>query len=252
MRLKDNHLLKISSVIVMSLGIAFGAIAEMLQPTALGIGTNATVNFGNQTLDAAYAVRLRFICAKGTYVDKCGNDEIGFNWLRPLYIDGVATRNYYEAANTQSKRYEKMREVFSNTNPQIGVTFKESNQISTASYEQVRDDRNKILNYFCSDLDAIRCKSCPNNAKVEASTVSVTTVSTDVTNNTIVSGWNIRTFADCYLDEFEDTTGTYVYQNGTDNAEKCYFGETGSSRIYQGANVTERTNVINEISNDIP
>ena len=44
------------------------------------------------------------------------------------------------------------------------------------------------------------------------------------------------------MDEFEDSTGTYVYQDGiSTDAEKCYYGQSGVIRIFQGTDFTEAT-----------
>ncbi|MBR0212467.1 MAG: hypothetical protein IJQ55_02565 [Alphaproteobacteria bacterium] len=254
MQHNNKYSFKNLGVIAMLFGITFYASADMMQADMANfmaariedsIGTSTTTTFGNMSLNILAVFRPKTLCEEGTYLEKCGNQTIGFNWLKSIDINDTPTRNYYDAAATISKKYEKMREVFSSTG-NVGATFKDSsNQTTQASHAEVVDDRNRILNYFCSDLDDVHCAPCPNNGKVDASIAYTNTNSTDVTSTVNVFSWNIRTFADCYMDEFEDSTGTYVYQNGTsEDAERCYYGQSGFPRIFLGTDVVEAVQVM--------
>ena len=261
MQHNHTHLFKISGVIAMLLGVTFDTSADMvhidnnmLQMDVANVmaarlednvGTTTDVPFGSETIPVTVLTSPRVLCAEGTYLEKCGTNKIGFNWLKSICFNNDTTncsRNYYGAASIlNSGLYKKMREVFSSTDD-ISITYKDTdNNISNASHDDVVDDRKKILNFYCNPFtDTITCKACPNNAKVEPSIVYTLNISSSISNTVNVWSWDIRTFADCYMDEFEDSTGTYVYQDGiSTDAEKCYYGQSGVIRIFQGTDVVE-------------
>ena len=262
MQHKYTHLFKISGIIAGLLGITFDTSADMVQPNAnnvtnvmaSSIGTATNITFGSTTIQATMLTSPRVLCAEGTYLEKCGTNKIGFNWLKSICFNNDTTnctRNYYGAASIlNSGLYKKMREVFSSTDD-ISITYKDSdNNQNIASHEEVVTDRENILTYFCEPSpDRVTCKACPNNAKVDSSVVYVLNVASTISNNVIVDSWNIHTIADCYMDEFEDSTGTYVYQDGiSTDAERCYYG--GFSKEWQGTNVIEL--VVPTVTEEIP
>ena len=256
MRRNHSYLFKIPGLVVALTGVIFGAVADMVQPPS-----TATTNALNATLTIAYdediptnaitvtpsvltyQTTIRTLCPEGQYVAKCGNNTIGFNWLKSVCLDleeddldpdtcQNSTRNYFSAVSVL-KLYEQMRDVFSSETDQSIPYKDENNHIQYASHDDVLNDRQNILGYMC-DINTITCAPCPNGAKVEPSTVAV------LASSNFVNKWNIRTFADCYMDEFEDSTGSYVYvQNGSTTPEKCYYGESGNSRIFSGTNIVE-------------
>ena len=142
MQHNNRYLLKNLGVIAILFGITFYASADMVQPGDTNmadmtmesasaarvedsIGTDITTTFGTMSLNVLAIFRPKILCEEGTYLEKCGNETIGFNWLKSININNTPTRNYYDAAATISKKYEKMREVFSSTG-NVSATFKDN------------------------------------------------------------------------------------------------------------------------------
>ena len=77
------------------------------------------------------------------------------------------------------------------------------------------------------------------------STIARSTVEEDTycTGKILWDTWNVHTIADCYMNEFEDSTGSYVYvpnnithpENAADAKLTCYYSQTvtGSSLYYK-------------------
>ncbi|MBR4624181.1 MAG: hypothetical protein IKO56_01430 [Alphaproteobacteria bacterium] len=243
---KHSYFFKIFGVAIVLCGIVSGASAESVHPDD-NVQNNFDINEVNSIavddndvndndninlpyLEAQIMYQQKVICAEGTYLKKCGNTEIGFNLLKPMYNSNNTrlTRNYYGATrNNDLSRYEQMRKVFTGTEP---VPYKdENNETQIASNADVVRDRETILDYFCDPFDDTivkQCAPCPGDAKVASSYIKTSPL------NTSVEEWHINTLADCYLDEFQDSTGKYVYVPSNENFEtssgaKCYY--TGST-----------------------
>ena len=181
------------------------------------------------------------ICPEGQYVYKCGNYRVGFNWLKSatfptqdnnnnnnnnnsVSIDTVTTNNYY-INGTTLELFEQMRKFF---NQASNDTIEDINSLQVQATEY-RQDRELILNSLCHpSTSSISCASCPNSATVEATTVEL-----DGNNQTIERSWNFHTIADCYMEEFTDSTGTYNYvQPSTNNdSAKCYYTNTNPDAL---------------------
>lgn len=178
---------------------------------------------------------IKTVCPRGQYVYKCGNYRVGFNWLKSAgfpelqtILSGstngyTTTKNYY-VGDTTLELFEQMRNFFNGTNT---VLSKNENSVSPVSPVA---DRELILNYLCHPATStITCALCPNNANVPATTVEL-----DDDNKTIEGTWDFHTFADCYMDEFEDSTGTYIYRlestEGQQSA-KCYYTNTDPNAL---------------------
>lgn len=182
------------------------------------------------------------LCDAGEYVAQCGDYRVGFNWLKraklpdpenpsETIINYKETLDYYVDEDVLSL-FTRMRIFFGNENELMldnnGIPFDPNT---------IKKDREAILNNLCHPSDSkakIICKPCPNDAKVESSTVAL-----DENYLTIQGSWNFHTIADCYMKQFEDTTGIYFYvpddlpagvtfDNATfpDNAESCYYTNT--------------------------
>lgn len=208
--------------------------------------TNTIVQEQLQTLKPASSIAqkelTRKLCSSsGYYVASCNNYRVGFNWLRSAKVPDLeqsnqnlivyhTTNDYYSDDDDILTLFKKMRIFFGH--------YQEPAVIS-ASDEDIKKDREAILNNICNpnnDNIKIYCEKCPNdNSKVPPSTVDLDG------NNSIISGsWNFYTIADCYMDKFEDSTGTYFYvpdnipnlENADlEHSEKCYYTNTNPNAL---------------------
>lgn len=228
---------------------------------AVGGGTPAVFNpsdyvFTSLVAEPAHAV-VDTICHEGTYLVKCGGKKLGFNWLRSATFTNptdpnstLTTRNYYNGVTNKLDRLEQMRGFF---NGNSSLLYSNGSQILTASPEDVANDRYTVLTNMCNRFDPSKqaeCSPCPNNAKVKPSTVVL-----DSQNNTHTA-WKVRTFADCYIDEFQDSTGNYVYiadnatfENPDTTAENCYYTGGNYSSLH-GSFISGQLNVIEAVITD--
>lgn len=174
------------------------------------------------------------VCPRGQYVYKCGNYRVGFNWLKGAGFpelqtissgptNGYTTTKNYYVGDTTLELFEQMRNFFNGTN---AVLFVNGDSVSSVSPVA---DRELILNYLCHPATStITCALCPNNANVPATTVEL-----DDDNKTIEGTWDFYTFADCYMDEFEDSTGSFYYtaESGSNAKAKCYYTNTDPNAL---------------------
>lgn len=191
------------------------------------------------------------ICPKGQYVAACGNYRIGFNWLKSAKLPNPdqssatasetasevvykETRNYYVSDNIMDL-YNQMRIFFGNTTTSMEYLDNDGVVQITNNFQE---DREAILNNLChpSTVEP-KCKPCPNNANIAPSTVSL-----DGDLLTIQYSWEFHTFADCYIQEFEDTTGTYFYVpddinfdiaslDSSTTVAQCYYTNTDAAAM---------------------
>lgn len=207
----------------------------------------------SESREAASVITL---CPAGQYVAACGNYRVGFNWLKPAKVPKGTTTgstsvshsitykttgNYY-ISNDILDLYEQMRIFFKKTENLISISsIDEEGNIAPASYSQYSSDREAILNNVCHPRKYDRkCVPCPNGANVLKSTVELDS------NNLVIQGsWNFHTFADCYMQEFEDTTGTYFYVPDNVNFDtadlespttvaQCYYTNTNAIDTLNG------------------
>lgn len=227
-------------------GPTSGISATLVEGTGQSIDYNNSVvreHLESSAMAArgASAVSTISICPRGQYVAACGNYNVGFNWLKsstlpdPNQSSGSRiqykeTRNYY-ISDDALDLFQQMRIFFGHENSSIGY-LDGTNILYTADFQ---DDRETILNNLCHPSNStVKCLSCPNNADVVESSVQL-----DSNNLTISGSWDFYTFADCYMQEFEDTTGTYFYVPDSvsfsgavlDNAEICYYTNTNPEAI---------------------
>ena len=186
------------------------------------------------------------LCGEGYYLSSCGMAILGTNWLHGMSKKGnIKTPDFY-SYNTNSSdsiHMENLRKFFEG-NETIVYTKKLGNSYieSQATPEEYKIVRNQILSNFCTDANGIltsrECQRCPNNANVQASTVKQDSYDT---GRLLWDSWNVHTIADCYMKEFEDTSGSYVYvpnNIGTQTASAgiaCYYSVNvqGSSLFYK-------------------
>lgn len=190
------------------------------------------------------------LCPAGYYIAQCGNYRVGFNWLKnatfptvdtaenpeeggtTTTITDITTKNYYIYDDTIDL-FRQMRAFFGHEVADVFYTTEYGDDVNTAqiaSQEDIKNDRELILSNVCHPaIFAHKCEKCPNNASVPASYVFL-----DNENNSAIAGsWNFYTIADCYMDEFEDSTGTYFYVPGENinlstvtSGAKCYYSNT--------------------------
>lgn len=182
------------------------------------------------------------LCPSGQYVSKCGNYRVGFNWLKKATFPqpnasgdnhgSTSTNNYY--VSEQADLFEQMRIFFSGVNESI-LAKDETETISNIAPEDYIADRELILNYLCNPVNStVTCTACPNGGNVDKSSVKLFG-----DDNQIVSGsWKFHTFADCHMQDFEDSTGSFSYyyaDTGTDAEKaKCYYTNTDSINTLSG------------------
>lgn len=183
-----------------------------------------------------------FICgpnSTGYYVAACNNYRVGFNWLKRAKVPDLEQSNqnlivYHETGDYYSDDddiltlFKKMRIFFGH--------YQDLSLINTPE-NTLSKDRESILNNICNPNDSnteIYCAKCPNNAKIPLSSVKLDS------NHSVISGsWKFYTIADCYMDTFEDSTGTYFYVPDSMNldeanagqGQKCYYANTNPDAL---------------------
>ncbi len=168
------------------------------------------------------------LCEEGYYLSSCNQVNVGTNWLKGIK-NNASTSDYYSYGTSVSDPIHmiNLRKFFAGVE---SITYTDTNGQSQTVYPSgYSETRNTILRTFCVADNAnpttetnIKCKKCPNNAKIPASTVTFLF-------GTLNSS-KIHTIADCYMDEFSDHTGTYIYTPasaaaGHDAATKCYYSD---------------------------
>ena len=187
----------------------------------------------------ADSTSIRTLCPQGYYLSRCGAGvTLGTNWLKGVKKTEAGSTttiefDYYSYDKptsdiiqmTNLRKFFAAQEPFTYTTA-TAATGSDSQQ--TVQPGQYKENRDQTLSYICTDnagtLTGIECEKCPGNATVAASTVEI-----KEQNQTIsYTSWNIHTIADCYMNEFSDETGTYVYipnnvASGTEAAANCYY-----------------------------
>lgn len=183
-----------------------------------------------------YAEQLQ-LCSEDEYLYRCGQFVVGTNWLKGIKGKNTTPDYYsYGSSDSETTNIVNLRKFFAGL--EISYIPKDGTKtsVSPSDYEE---QKNKILNKICAkdgNLVDIECKKCPNNAKV-----SVSTVERKISDGKIDDGsWRIYTIADCYIDEFSDHTGTFVYvpiaaATSSANKTNCYYSNnfTGSELVLE-------------------
>ena len=207
----------------------------------------------------------KLLCPAGQYVSQCDNYNVGFYWLKSAKLpyqdesdggdggggggDGgldengerltIDTRDYY-VGDTNLELFKQMRGFFSSTgDTTILYRDADSGEIQPIPYATFVEDRELILKNVCHPATtSISCTKCPNDANVAESSVEL-----DEDNLAITGSWRFHTIADCFMTEFEDSTGTYFYVPDTapdisvvdlDHAEHCLYTPTTASESLNG------------------
>lgn len=178
------------------------------------------------------------VCPSGYYVSKCGSYEIGTNWLKGMNIISdsttITTNDYYsyDVPSANDINIANLRKFFAAIEP---ITYYEKaagnngTRVNPGDTTGYKTDRDTILKHFCINetgtLLNTECERCPNNADVAGSTVTLVPTADAI----VPISWNIHTIADCYMREFSDDTGTYVYipenivASDTEVSSNCYY-----------------------------
>lgn len=207
----------------------------------------------------------KLLCPAGQYVSQCDNYNVGFYWLKSAKLpyqdesdggdDGVDgepeeteengerltidTRDYY-VGDTNLELFQQMRGFFSSTGDNsILYRDADTDTIQPISYATFVEDRELILKNVCHPaLTSISCTKCPNGANVAESSVEL-----DEDNLAVTGSWRFHTIADCFMTEFEDSTGTYFYVPDNapdisvvnlDHAEHCMYTPTTANESLNG------------------
>jgi hypothetical protein len=129
-----------------------------------------------------------------------------------------------------------MRTFFGHNANTVLSYYDSDDNIQSAQESVYASDREAILNNLCHPSNSvITCAPCPNDATVQESVVGL-----DDDNLTVRGTWQFFTIADCYMQEFEDSTGSYFYvpdevqdpSNLTiENGEKCFYTNTNPDAL---------------------
>lgn len=204
------------------------------------LDTNENNNENNET--TIIEGQKQACYAKNT-TDSQNNEDgpiIAYNWVNnskciKITVNKVKTNNYYTTDN-QSDLLQQMRDFFAakkNTSINYCEKVDQDNnkctKINTINVEDYKSDRDTILNTVCNPFDSemvITCATCPGSAKVGASTVEINTALKTT------KSWTFHTIADCYMQDFTDSTGTFKYvkpeqiTNPNLPGEECYYSNT--------------------------
>lgn len=226
------------------------AFGESVQGNASPSGSNqAGANLINASYDNLVNTGIvqgttpsvtQTVCPSGYYVSKCGSYEIGTNWLKGMNIisnsETIKTTDYYSynVPSADAINIANLRKFFAAIEP---ITYYEENagtngtRVNPGDTTGYKVDRDTILENFCinetGNLLNTKCERCPNNAEIAGSTVTLISI----TDAIIPTSWNIHTIADCYMKEFSDDTGTYVYipenvvASDTEVTSNCYYSK---------------------------
>ena len=169
------------------------------------------------------------LCGKGYYLYSCNSIVLGTQWLRGTTTDesNCDVPDYYTYPSAEQdankENMENLRLFFDKDN-RTAFYYGPINALepNPVEWEAQKKARNTLLSLFCTDDNGkpteYECKPCPGIATVDSSTVD-----TDGYNGPVIwDTWNIHTIADCYMKEFSDQFGTYVYKENN-AAQYCKY-----------------------------
>lgn len=244
-------------------GFSGGGLVNTGSGTSAYVAYDATSTPGDPDNPVITTIvsNVKTLCPAGQYVYKCGNYKIGFNWLKSMPMSNtyteencsteggvwnsdsstcdISTKNYY-ISNDQSELLDQMRAFFGGTESSIErcKTWSDNSCTERELTDKYLKDRYYILMTVCNPFDsntAVTCAYCPNSANIEKSTVKIK-INT-LTNVSSAENWNFHTIADCYIKEFSDSTGTYIYVNDSGSwdtnpdPEICYYTNTNPEAL---------------------
>ena len=179
------------------------------------------------------------ICEKNKYVAKCGSVTIGTNLLKgfPLSNTSGHSHNYYDYSGKNN--IVNLRNFFGGIADLRYTTY--DGYTTTETSSDYIDARDNFLNTICNPVgqstNFFTCLPCSDGGKVAKSTVTLN-------SDDEPTDWEFHTFADCFKNEFSDSTGVYKYVNNG-NDTNCYYsieiaGDTLVSESWGGI-VTQNT-----------
>ncbi len=184
------------------------------------------------------------ICPAGEYVYSCGSYKVGYNWLRSITLTAPnsteRTINNYDIGDDT---YAKMTQLHAFFNRAETIKYKDISdpdkiQTISSSDNIVMADKEFILGLVCNPLNntKITCVACPDGGTVEETNVKVgKDAAYEETDLLLIrNSWNFHTIADCYVTEFTDASGSFVYASPTvstnnEKGEACYYVNTNSN-----------------------
>lgn len=163
------------------------------------------------------------------YLSQCGSTVIGTNMLKGFVGDDAP--DYYDYQDP-ANNLVNLRILFkrSSTDP---IIYRDKDNVQhIVGYEEHRSRREKILLHACNPNETeIICLPCPDGGKSFPSHVAIGTTTANI------SDWYTPTFADCYKDKLNDTTGTYRYVTSPDSTNRCYYNtDIPGTTIYNSSN----------------
>ncbi|MBO7644778.1 MAG: hypothetical protein J6S57_00545 [Alphaproteobacteria bacterium] len=199
------------------------------------------------------------ICKKNYYIAKCGSSTIGTNLLKGFsceYCDDAV--NYYDYS--EQNNIENLRKFFNScpaesVGPQYLSYENYDGQSSLTSNDVFCNQRTAFLQNICmppSDISSefFTCLPCPDNGVTD----TASTMKLVYEENRFV--WEtFHTFVDCYKNDFEDSTGKYVYVNNTNyQPEKCYYTSEirGDSLVSEMTEIGISAHIMQTISSEQP
>lgn len=204
------------------------------------------------------------LCRTGYYVSKCGTHNVGTYWLKGYQKSNLTTSmltalvqsaqtvstragtiqtrtvatgvvnstDYYDYSGTDN--IKNLRKFFAGTEPIVYTNF--SGMRALAQPATYLEDRNGLLAAICDPTQVqVGCTKCPGVAKIPESTVDMTYDSASI----IASSWKFHTIADCYMQEFADSTGIFEYVDDNNTPQTCYYNSeiTGDALTTGGSTV---------------
>lgn len=206
------------------------------------------------------------LCRSGYYVSKCGEHSVGTYWLkgyqksnlassmlsalvqqstqtqsvragttvqnRTVAVGVVNSPDYYDYSETGN--VENLRKFFAGTEPMVFTNV--AGIRSLAQPADYLEERNGLLAATCDPTQVtIVCAKCPGIGKVPASSVDIAYDSTSL----VAASWKFHTVADCYMQEFADSTGVFEYVDDGNHSQSCYYNSeiTGDALTTGGSTI---------------
>lgn len=192
------------------------------------------------TEDSSSKTGKFFFCGsdkKNYYVKKCGNYDVGIDWLRTVTtIDGEIKSVFITNSDSFADNLSNFKRYINNAGTTNKTIFSNAN---------VTADANEQLERLCSPYvngiqNSFECAPCPN-AGILDDKPSVTINYND--KSIVANTWKFYTIADCFLQEFSDNTGTFYYTDYSyKNVQHCYYNPNSSEITGTMENIQITTN----------
>lgn len=231
------------------------------------------VFFYHRPSDAEEIRYTKTICPKNQYVKSCSGYAVGTNWLKGgrfsadekqgKKIPALTIPSYYEDleedATTEelsalhAEKIKALRYFFNQAGPdsilsttgQTGIiknitdaditkTDSENAEINRREGNgETLKDSEKIPYTVASDLLTLLCTSDVECAPCEGGLVDATTYEYD-SFSILANTWKFYTIADCYKEDFSDTTGSFNYVDYENKTIQCKYNTDEETAILKG------------------